>query len=168
MKQSNATTSYKNVETRRRKFDLFCFKSQLLTGLWDVTLTSLPPPIQSCSSKFLARSCITSNFDKGWRGDHKHKIMDRPYKAKYSRVSQVLLLLVVALFHEYFNASHWKISLLPCTQNTVTWAWHTLHDCMHWEHWFTCGSSTVVLFCRVRKWNCNMCGIVSNSSFNSF
>ena len=104
MKQSNATTSCKNVETLRRKNDLSCFKSQLVTGLWDETLTSLLPPIQSCSSKFWAWSCIASNFDKGWRGDHKHKIMDRPFKAKYSTVSQVLLLLVVALFHEYFNA----------------------------------------------------------------
>ena len=25
------------------------------------------------------------------------------------------------------------------------------------------GSSTVVLFCRVGKWNCNMCDIVTNS-----
>ena len=28
------------------------------------------------------------------------------------------------------------------------------------ENWFARGSSTVVLFCRVGKWNCNMCGIV--------
>lgn len=31
--------------------------------------------------------------------------MDRPFKAKYSTVSQVLLLLVVALFHEYLTLS---------------------------------------------------------------
>ena len=45
-----ATTSCKNVETLPRKNDLFCFKSLLVTGLWDIILTSLLPPIQSCSS----------------------------------------------------------------------------------------------------------------------
>ena len=91
-----ATTSCKNVETLPRKNDLSCFKSLLVTGLWDIILTSLLPPIQSCSSKFWAWSCIASNFDKGWRGDHKHKIMDRPFIPKYGRVSQALLQLVVA------------------------------------------------------------------------
>ena len=76
--------------------DLSCFKSLLVTGLWDIILTSLVPPIQSCSSKFWAWSCIASNFDKGWRGDHKHKIMDRPFMPNYGVVSQVLLQLVVA------------------------------------------------------------------------
>ena len=33
---------------------------------------------------------------KGWRGDHKHKINDRPFMPKYGTVSQVLLQLVVA------------------------------------------------------------------------
>ena len=51
-----------------RKTDLSCFKSLLVTGLWDVILTSLLPPIQSYSSKFWAWSCIANNFDKGWRG----------------------------------------------------------------------------------------------------
>ena len=76
------TTSCKNVETLPRKNDLSCFKSLLVTGLWDIILTSLLPPIQSCSSKFWAWSCIASNFDKGWRGDHKHKIVDRPFTPK--------------------------------------------------------------------------------------
>ena len=44
------TTSCKNVETLPRKNDLFCFKSLLVTGLWDIILTSLLPPSQSCSS----------------------------------------------------------------------------------------------------------------------
>ena len=92
-----ATTSCKNVETLSRKNDLSCFKSLLVTGLLNIILTSLLPPIQSCSSKFWAWSCIASNFDKGWRGDHKHKIMDRPFMPKYGTVSQVLLQLVVAL-----------------------------------------------------------------------
>ena len=64
-----ATTSCKNVETLpQNKNDLSCFKSLLVTGLWDIILTSLLPPIQSCSSKFWVWFCIASNFDKGWRG----------------------------------------------------------------------------------------------------
>ena len=94
--QTEATTTCKNFETLPRKNDLSCFKSLLVTGLWDIILTSLLPPIQSCSSKFWVWSCIASNFDKGWRGDHKHKIMDRPFMPKYGTVSQVLLQLVVA------------------------------------------------------------------------
>ena len=91
-----ATTSCKNVEKLPRKNNLSCFKSLLVTGLWDITLTSLLPRIQSCSSKFIwAWSCIASNFDKGWRGDHKHMIMDRPFMPKYGTVSKVLLQLVV-------------------------------------------------------------------------
>ena len=34
----------------------------------NMILTSLLLPIQSCSSKFRAWSCIASNFHKGWRG----------------------------------------------------------------------------------------------------
>ena len=83
----HATTSCKNVETLPWKNDLSCCKSLLLTGVWDIILTSLLPPIQSCSSKFWVWSCIASNFDKGWRGDHKHKIMDRPFMPKYGSVS---------------------------------------------------------------------------------
>ena len=47
--------------------------------------TSLPP-IQSFPSKFWVWSCIGSNFDKGWRRDHKHKIMDGPFMPKYGTV----------------------------------------------------------------------------------
>ena len=91
-----ATTSCKNVEKLPRKNNLSCFKSLLATSLWDITLTSLLPRIQSCSSKFIwAWSCIASNFDKGWRGDHKHMIVDRPFMPKYGTVSKVLLQLVV-------------------------------------------------------------------------
>ena len=79
-----------------RKNNLSCFKALLVTGLWDKILTSLLRPIQRCSSKFWAWSCIASNFDKGRRGCCKHKIMDRPFKPKYGTVSQVLLQLVVA------------------------------------------------------------------------
>ena len=89
-------TSFKNVETLPQKNDLSCFKSILVTGLWDIKLTSLLLPIQSCSSKFWGWSCIASKFDKGWRGDHQHKIMTRPFMPKYRTMSQVLLQLVVA------------------------------------------------------------------------
>ena len=34
---------------------------------------------------------IAGNFDKEWRGDHKNKIMDRPFKPKYGTVSQSTL-----------------------------------------------------------------------------
>ena len=63
-----ASTSCKNVETLPQKKDLPCFKSLLVTGLWDIILTALLCPIESCSSKFWVWSCIASNFDKGWRG----------------------------------------------------------------------------------------------------
>jgi len=77
-----AANSCKNVETRPWKNDFSCCKLLLVTGLWDIILTSLLPPIQSCSSKFWVWSCIASNFDKGWRGDHKHKIMDGLFMPK--------------------------------------------------------------------------------------
>ena len=76
-------SSCKNVEACPRKNNLSCFKLLLVIGLWDIILTSLLPPIQSCSSKFWAWSCIASNFDKGW-SHHKHKIMDRSFMPKYS------------------------------------------------------------------------------------
>ena len=91
-RSSLATTSCKTVETLPWKNNLSCFKSLL------VTLTSLLLPIQSCSSRFWAWSCIASNFDKGCRGDHKHKIMDRTFMPKYGTVSQVLLSLVAVCF----------------------------------------------------------------------
>ena len=94
---SFATTSCKNVETLPWINGLSCFKSLLVTGLRDIILTSVLPPIQSCSSKSWVWSCIASNFDKRWRGgNQKHKIMDRPFMPKYGTVSHILLQLVVA------------------------------------------------------------------------
>ena len=63
-----ATTSAKMLRPSQ-KHNFSCFKSLLVIGLWGKILTSLLPPIQSCSSKFWAWSCIAGNFDKGWRGD---------------------------------------------------------------------------------------------------
>ena len=86
IKLVSATTSCKSVETLPCKNDLSHFKSLLVTRLWDVILSSLLPPIQSCSSKFWTWwwSCIASNFVDGWRGDHKHKIMAIYAKIWYS------------------------------------------------------------------------------------
>ena len=49
---------------------------------------------------------MASNFDKGWRGDHKHRIMDRPFMPKNGTVSQVLLQLVVACTSPKFILSN--------------------------------------------------------------
>ena len=50
--------------------------------------TDLPPPSQSkLFLQVLLWSSIASNFDKGWRRDHKCKIMDRPFMPKYGTVS---------------------------------------------------------------------------------
>ena len=71
--------------------------------------TDLPPPYHSkLFLQVLVWSCIASNFDKGWRGDHKHKIMDGPFMPKYSTVSQVLLQLVVT-FPFGFGAKKYPI-----------------------------------------------------------
>ena len=64
-----ATISCKNVETLPENQP---FLLQIAPGHRSVT--SLLPPIQSCCSKIWAWSCIASNFYKGWKGDHKHKI----------------------------------------------------------------------------------------------
>ena len=67
--------------------------------------TDFPPP--SHSKLFLQVSfeyiwsCIASNFDKRWRGDHKHKIKDSPFMPKYGTVSQVFLQLVLAQGSSY-------------------------------------------------------------------
>ena len=135
----SATTSCKNVETLRRKNDLSCFKSLLVTCLRDIIMISLLPPIQSCSSKFWAWSCIASNFDKGRRGDHKHKIMDRPFKPKYGTVSLVLLQLVVAwvAWFSYLsvqcNQGHFK--RFCCCSGFPLWFFH------HNFTWFLWGVS---------------------------
>ena len=73
-----ATTSCKNVETLPRKNDLSCFKSLLVTGLWDIILTSLLPPIQS----FLHKGQRNITSTRSWTG--------------HLCQSQVLLQLVVA------------------------------------------------------------------------
>ena len=81
----NQSQKYWDTSTKKRPF-LLQITPAVFIGLWDIILTSLLPPIRSCSSKFWVWSCIASNFDKGWRGDHKHKIMDRPFtpnKYKY-------------------------------------------------------------------------------------
>ena len=99
----DSTTSCKNVETlswKKRPF-LLQIAPDHRSVRYNI-LTSLLPPIQTCSSMFWVWSCIASNFDKGWRGDHKHKIMDRPFMPKYGTVSQVLLQLVVS-FKVYFK-----------------------------------------------------------------
>ena len=98
----NATTSCKNVKTLPRKNDLSCFKSLLITGLWDIILTSLLPFIQSCSSKFWVWPCIASNFDKGWRGDTSTRSWTG-HLWQNTVVSQVLLQLVVAHFTSPIN-----------------------------------------------------------------
>ena len=118
-----AATSCKNVETLPWKNDLSCRKSLLVTGLWDIILTSLLPPNQSCSSKFWVWSSISSNFDKGWRGDHKHKIMDGLFMPKYGTVSQVLLQLVVASirrsYKRRFAKTDFRVTMLwQCCDNS--------------------------------------------------
>ena len=79
IKLVSATTSCKNVETLPCKNDLSYFKSLLVTGLWDIILSwpsSLPfklvPPSFEHGDGLVY---VASNFDNGWRGDHKHKIM---------------------------------------------------------------------------------------------
>ena len=71
------------------------FLLQIVPSQRSVSYNTDLPPIQTCSSKFWAWSCIASNFVKGWRGDHKHKIMDRPFMTKYGTVSQVLVVAVL-------------------------------------------------------------------------
>ena len=105
------------------KNDLSCWKSLLVTGLWGIILTSLLRPIKSCSSKFRVWSSIASNFDNGWRGDHKHKIMDALFVPKYGTVSQVLLQLVVASirrsYTRRFATTNFRVTMLwQCCDNS--------------------------------------------------
>ena len=93
-----------------------------ITRLWDMILISLLPSIQRCSSKFWAWSCIVSNFDKGRRGDHKHKIINcasvnvwSAVKAKQGTVSQGFLQVVVA----------------GCFWQGLYHAWNCL--CLYWK-----------------------------------
>ena len=80
----DSTTSCKNVETlswKKRPF-LLQIAPDHRSVRYNI-LTSLLPPIQTCSSMFWVWSCIASNFDKGWRENHKHKIMGRLFMPKY-------------------------------------------------------------------------------------
>ena len=82
-----------DTSTKKRPFLL-----QIAPGHSSVRYNTDFPPL-SHSKLFLqvlSMVLYASNFDKGWRGDHKHKIMERPFMPKYGTVSQVLLQLVVA------------------------------------------------------------------------
>ena len=135
----SATTSRKNVETLRRKNYLSCLKSLQVTGLWDVIMIFLLPPIQSCSLKLWALSCIATNFHKGRRRDHKHKNMDRPFTPKYGTLCQVLLQLVVAWVARFSylfaqcNQGHFK--RFCCCSCFPLWFFH------HNFTWFLWGVS---------------------------
>ena len=63
-----ATTSCKNVETLSRKNNLSCFKSMLLTGLWDKILTSLLPPFKVFSSKVEHGLVLLATLKRGGGG----------------------------------------------------------------------------------------------------
>ena len=95
---------------------------QIARGLRAVRYnTDLPP--QSCSSKFWVWSYIAGNFDKGWSGDHKHKIMDGLFMPKYGTVSQVLLQLVVASirrsYTRRFATTNFRVTMLwQCCDNS--------------------------------------------------
>ena len=90
-----ATTSCKNVETLSRKNNLSCFKSLLVTGLWDKIVTPPPsPPFKVVPRNFEHGLVLLATLKRGG-GGLEHTIMDRPFKPKYGTVSQVLLQLVV-------------------------------------------------------------------------
>ena len=86
-----ATTSCKNVETHPQKNDLSCFKSLLVTRLWDIILASLLPP-PSHSKLFLRKGQRNITSTRSWTG--------------HLCQSQVLLQLVVAFTwapHKFFS-----------------------------------------------------------------
>ena len=135
----SATTSCKNVEKLRRKTDLSSFKSLLVTGLRDIIMISLLPPIQSTFLKW-ALSCTATNLYKGRRmRDHKHKIMDRPFTPKYGTMCQVLLQVVVAWVARFSylfaqcNQGHFK--RFCCCSCFPLWFFH------HNFTWFLWGIS---------------------------
>ena len=74
------TTTAKNVETLSRKKKPFIL--QIAARHRSVRYnTDLPPPYHSkLFLQVLNMVFIASNFDKGWSGGHKHKIMDRLFK----------------------------------------------------------------------------------------
>ena len=75
------------------------FKSLPVTRLWYIIMTCPPPlpfsSIQSCSTKY--GLVLLATLIRGGGRDHKHKIMDRPFKQKWGTVSQVFLQLIAAL-----------------------------------------------------------------------
>ena len=62
------TTSCKNVETLSRKNNLSCFKSRLITGLWDKILTSLLPPFKVVSPSFEHGLVLLATLKRGGGG----------------------------------------------------------------------------------------------------
>ena len=65
--------------------------------------THPPPPPRPSSApfkvfppRFWAWPCITSNFDKGRGGDHRHKITDQPFKTKWDTRSLKTVFVAVA------------------------------------------------------------------------
>ena len=135
------------------KNDFSCFKSLLVTGLWDIILNSLLPPIQSCSSKFWVWPCIASNFDKVWRREHKHKIMDRLFMPKYGSVSSTFAT-GCSSFHEITRAHDFMLELLTLSAPLILYETQrkntpnkspvsqanlqpfTLSQAFYWNAWF--------------------------------
>ena len=62
------TTSCKNVETLSRKNNLSCFKSLLVTGLWDKILTSLLPPFKVVPPSFEHGLVLLATLKRGGGG----------------------------------------------------------------------------------------------------
>ena len=98
-----ATTSCKNVETLRWKIGLSLLQiaASCTSVIYNTDRPSPPSPslpfpfIQSCSTKY--GLVLTATLIRGGGRDHKHKIMDRPFKQKWGTVSQVFLQLIAAL-----------------------------------------------------------------------
>ena len=122
-----------------------------------------PPPIQSCSSKFWAWSCVASNFEKGWRGGHKHKIMDRPFKPKYGRYLDIDISLRKATSIPPFQmgVSLGAICSNPANQIDRNWQNSSKYWCPNWLRlisfaWGSCVtyvfSQSHVRFARVKEY----------------
>ena len=91
-----ATTSCKNVvETVQRKNNLFSFKSLLVTaGLWYIILSSPSLPLKVVPASVEHGLALLATLIRGGGGIKSTRV-DRPFKANYSTMSQVLLQLVV-------------------------------------------------------------------------
>ena len=63
-----ATTSCKNVETLSRKNNLSCFKSLLVTGLWDKILTFPLPPLKVVPPSFEHGLVLLATLKRGGGG----------------------------------------------------------------------------------------------------